>query len=156
VRELRIIEARSEQEIAAAQELFLEYAEALGVDLCFQDFERELAELPGGYAPPQGRLLLALVGDEPVACVAVHELAPGVCEMKRLYVRPSQRGGGLGRRLAEAVIEAARAIGYERMRLDTLPQMAEAQRLYESLGFREIEPYYANPIVGARYLELTL
>src|SRR5947208_1869003 len=144
--ELRIFQAQAEEQIKAARELFLEYAAGVGVDLCFQDFDRELAELPGDYAPPGGRILLA-IGDEgrAVACVALHELTAGVCEMKRLYVRPSHRGSGIGRRLVREVIDAARELDYERMVLDTLPVMGEAQRLYESLGFREIEPYYENP-----------
>jgi ribosomal protein S18 acetylase RimI-like enzyme len=155
--ELRIVEAHGEEGIAAARGLFLEYAERLGIDLCFQGFDRELAELPGDYAPPGGRLLLAIADERhTVACVALRELEQSVCEMKRLYVRPSHRGAGLGRRLAEAVIAEARSIGYERMRLDTLLVMHEAQRLYESLGFREIEPYYPNPIPGARFMELEL
>ncbi len=154
--ELRIVEAQGEQEIASARGLFLEYAERLGIDLCFQGFDREVAELPGDYTPPAGRLLLGLVGEEVAGCVAFRRLDGGACEMKRLYVRPAFRGTGVGRRLAEAIVEAARDLGYECMRLDTLPVMGEAQRLYESLGFREIEPYYDNPVPGARFLELDL
>jgi putative acetyltransferase len=156
VAELQIVEAQGEEGIAAARELFLEYADALGVDLCFQGFDRELGELPGDYAPPGGRLLLGLVGEEVAGCVGLRSLDDGACEMKRLYVRPPFRGSGLGRRLADAVIEAARGLGYGRMRLDTLPVMAEAQRLYETLGFRDIAPYYENPVPGARFLELAL
>lgn len=149
--------AESADDVDAVRELFRDYQETLGVDLGFQGFDRELAELPGSYAPPRGLLLLARRDDgEPVGCVALQELAPDVCEMKRLYVRPSHRGDGLGRELVDAVIDAAREHGYRSMRLDTLPSMVEAAPLYASFGFSEIEPYYDNPVAGARFLELEL
>jgi putative acetyltransferase len=153
---IKIERAASVDEVAQVRELFVEYGASLGFDLCFQDFDRELAALPGDYAPPTGALLLAREGEEAVACVALRALEPGICEMKRLYVRPTYRGRGLGRRLAEAVIAEARRVGYERMRLDTIPFMEEANALYDDLGFREIAPYRHNPIAGARYMELVL
>lgn len=148
--------AETAEDIGRVRELFQEYAGALGFDLCFQDFEHELAALPGDYAPNGGRLLLAYDGEEPVGCAAMRRLEPGVCEMKRLYVRPGHRGKGIGRLLAERVVREAREAGYEAMRLDTVPWMKEAIRLYESLGFHDIAPYRENPIPGARYLELGL
>jgi ribosomal protein S18 acetylase RimI-like enzyme len=151
-----IAPAASAADIATARELFREYADRLGVDLCFQDFEAELAALPGRYAPPSGRLLLAWQDHVAAGCVALRGLEPGVCEMKRLYVRPSARGSGLGRSLTERVIAKGRAAGYVTMRLDTLPAMREAQRLYAALGFREIVAYTRNPVPGARFLELRL
>ena len=153
---MTILPADSAADVETARELFREYEQAIGVDLCFQGFAEELAGLPGAYAPPGGRLLLAIEGGEAAGCIALRRLGDSACEMKRLYVRPGFRGSGLGRRLAETVIEAARELGYERMRLDTLPSMVEAKVLYESLGFREIEPYYENPTPGVRYLELHL
>jgi ribosomal protein S18 acetylase RimI-like enzyme len=152
---MRILQAR-DQDIDVARELFREYATALGVDLEFQGFSEELATLPGRYAPPRGRLLLAWEGAEAAGCVALRPLEPGICEMKRLYVRPACRGAGLGRRLAERILQEARDAGYGRMQLDTLPAMTGALALYQALGFRPIPPYRANPIDGAVFLELTL
>jgi GNAT superfamily N-acetyltransferase len=143
-------------EVGLVAELFCEYAELLGIDLSFQGFEDELAGLPGAYATPGGRLLLALDGAVAAGCVGLRPLEFGICEMKRLYVRPPHRGTGLGRTLALAVIGEARAIGYERMRLDTLPSMGAAHDLYRSLGFAEIEPYAVNPVPGTAFLELNL
>ena len=153
---LEIRPAVSADEIETARWLFREYADGLDVDLSFQNFDEELATLPGGYAPPDGRLLLAWDGAESAGCVALRRFAEGVGEMKRLYVRPVWRGTGLGRALAKAVIAEARAAGYMTLRLDTLPAMTTAQRLYRALGFREIAAYRDNPVHGANYLELSL
>jgi putative acetyltransferase len=151
-----IVRATSTEQIATVRMLFKEYEASLGIELTFQGFAREVAELPGAYAPPAGRLFLATDGTEPAGCVALRPLGDGVCEMKRLYVRPTARGARLGRRLTETVIREARAIGYTRMRLDTLPSMKEAFALYQTLGFREIPPYCENPIVGTHFMELSL
>ena len=152
-----LAEARGPDDVAAARRLFRAYADWLAVDLRFQDFEHELATLPGAYAPPQGRLLLARVAGEAAGCVAMRPLEPRICEMKRLWVEPGFAGAGLGRELAEAIIEAGRAAGHSRMRLDTFPErMPAAQHLYRSLGFVEIEPYYDNPFDGVAMLELEL
>jgi putative acetyltransferase len=163
---LYIVQADTPETIAQAAFLFREYASSLSVDLAFQNFERELAELPGEYAPPEGRLLLAFLSDsekmssstqpDAAGCVALRKMDAASCEMKRLYLRPEFRGHGLGRALAEAVIAAAREIGYQRMLLDTLPEMSRAQILYESLGFKEIPPYRFNPVPGTRFLEIAL
>ena len=153
---MEVIDAHSQQYVRDVRAIFEEYANWLGFDLCFQNFDRELAELPGDYAPPSGRLLLAIEGDKIAGCVALRKWGTDACEMKRLYVRDAFRGRGLGRTLATAVIDEARKIGYKRMRLDTLPSMIGANRLYESLGFVEIEPYRHNPIEGARFMELVL
>jgi len=153
---LRIVDGHGREHLPTVRALFDEYAGALGVDLAFQDFERELAELPGDYVPPEGRLLLALDGREAAGCVALRPFEPGICEMKRLYVRPAHRGTGLGRSLAGAIVAAGRDAGYERMRLDTLPTMTAARDLYRSLGFVEIEAYRPNPVHGTTYFELAL
>ena len=152
----RVDPANSPDDLSQVRALFRDYAEGLGIDLSFQGFDHELASLPGDYAPPAGRLLLARVEGEVAGCVALRALEPGVCEMKRLYARPAYRGQGVGRALARAVIDAAREAGYERMRLDTLPAMAEAIALYRALGFRPVAPYRFNPVPGAMFLELDL
>jgi ribosomal protein S18 acetylase RimI-like enzyme len=151
-----IVQAISPAELEAARALFREYRRAIGVDLCFQGFERELLDLPGAYAPPQGRLLVALEGSAPAGCGALRPIAPGIAELKRMWVSPAFRGRGLGRAIAEALLAAARAQGYRAARLDTLDTMREARALYAALGFREIPAYYPNPLPGALYMELPL
>jgi putative acetyltransferase len=148
--------ARVPEDLMVARSLFEEYAASLGFDLSFQDFKRELAGLPGEYASPGGAILLACEGDLVQGCVALRPMGQGICEMKRLYVRPGFRGRALGRGLGEAVIAEAIALGYRKMRLDTVPAMTEAIALYRSLGFRSIEPYRANPIPGAMFFEKDL
>lgn len=143
-------------DVATARALFEEYQASLGISLCFQNFDGELASLPGAYAPPEGRLLLAIADGEPAGCIALRKIEADVCEMKRLWVRPAFRGTGLGRRLAETLMGEARAIGYRRVRLDTLPSMRAAQALYEALGFRDIPPYNDHPIEGTRFMEAAL
>ncbi|MBK1615448.1 GNAT family N-acetyltransferase [Rubrivivax gelatinosus] len=146
--------------LQAAREILREYAAALGIDLCFQGFEAELAALPGDYAAPGGALLLALVDGQVAGCGAYRALADvdyaNACEMKRLYVRRAFRSFGIGRRLAQALLERALQAGYSNMLLDTLDDMEAARGLYESLGFEEIPPYYFNPIPGAHYLRADL
>lgn len=151
-----IVLVDGEELIAEVSRMFLEYASSLDFDLCFQNFDQELRELPGEYARPSGRLILALYDGMPVGCVALRRLEEGICEMKRLYVKPPYRGKGIGRELAEKIISEAKSIGYRKMRLDTISTMIEATTLYKSLGFREIGPYRPNPIEGARYFELIL
>ena len=157
MKDLSFAQAESASQIARARELFLEYARSLGFSLCFQDFDKELADLPGDYAPPAGRLLLAEYGGQLAGCVALHQLEDRICEMKRLYLRPQFRGKGLGRALADRIIAEAREIGYQRMRLDTVePVMKDAVAMYHRIGFREIAPYCNNPIAGALSMELRL
>jgi len=155
---LSFVQAESAVQFEQVRELWREYAAWVQADLCFQNFEQELSDLPGRYAPPRGRLLLAVTQDEELAgCIALRQIGEGVCEMKRLYVRPGFRGQRVGRQLTTLLIEEARRIGYERMRLDTLPaQMSEAVSLYRAAGFKEIEPYYPSPIAGTLYMELKL
>ena len=147
--------ASTDADFAQARGLFEEYAAGLGIDLCFQGFSQELETLSGMYGAPRGVLLLAELEGLPAGCAAVRPLDYGACEFKRVYVRPDFRGSGMGRRLTESALQAARKLGYDRIRLDTLPQMA-AQRLYESLGFRDIPAYYGEPMAGQRFMEAAL
>jgi putative acetyltransferase len=166
-----IRQARSPREVERARALFVEYAQWLKVDLCFQGFDRELASLPGAYAPPCGRLLLAGDPDTAFGCIALRPLDPGsgcgcdvaaakpevvAAEVKRLYVQPARRGEGWGERLARAIVAQALAIGYRELKLDTLEWMTAARALYAGLGFRECAPYYENPLAGVVYMSLTL
>jgi ribosomal protein S18 acetylase RimI-like enzyme len=153
---LKVIEAHAPEDLDRIRELFREYSKGLGIDLCFQNFEEELSTLPGKYTPPHGRLFLALDGNDAIGCVALRPLEGNVCEMKRLYVRPSARRGGLGRLLANKAILTAREIGYEQMRLDTLASMNEAIGLYRSLGFVDTGPYSHNPSPCAIFMQLHL
>jgi ribosomal protein S18 acetylase RimI-like enzyme len=152
-----LAQAASPEQVEQARQLFLEYAESLGFSLCFQGFDEEVKNLPGAYASPGGRLLLGYCEGKTAGCIALRDLGDGICEMKRLYVRPDFRGSGVGRMLVDGVIAEARGIGYERMRLDTIASsMKDAIALYRRRGFREIAPYRTNPIEGALYLELVL
>jgi ribosomal protein S18 acetylase RimI-like enzyme len=154
---LRLTQATTPAEIQQARELFQEYEAALGISLCFQNFEQELAGLPGDYAPPNGRLLLAREYDQVMGCIALRQLGPTTCEMKRLFVRPEYRDRGLGRVMVEAIIEEARKIGYTHVRLDTIAdRMDRAVSLYKSIGFVEIPPYRNNPVDTATFMELDL
>ena len=154
---MKLIQAKSDEEVHQARLLFEEYAAWLGFSLCFQNFDKELTELPGDYSPPNGRLLLAVENDQVAGCVALRKIGEGTGEMKRLYVRRKFRGKGLGRSLTETIITVARDLGYERLRLDTLPgRMDQAIAMYRTLGFKAIEPYYDNPYADAAYMELTL
>ena len=154
--DLFCVPALAPDDVEEARVLFREYEASLEVDLCFQNFEAELANLPGAYAPPSGALLLARCEGRTAGCVALRRLEDGVCEMKRLYLRSQFRGRGNGRALAEAIIAEARRIGYGRMRLDTLPSMSRAIPLYRSLGFCDIPAYEVNPVEGALFLEKEL
>jgi ribosomal protein S18 acetylase RimI-like enzyme len=153
---MQIQQAATPDEIAIARTLFQEYANTLGVDLCFQGFADELAQLPGSYAPPRGRLLVALAHSVAAGCVALRPLSMSVCEMKRLYVRPAFRGQGLAKQMAEMIIAEAAQLGYSTMRLDTLPHMVAATRLYESLGFVPCAPYYNTPLQDTIFMERAL
>jgi ribosomal protein S18 acetylase RimI-like enzyme len=151
---VQIFQASGPEHLAAVRSLFQEYAASIGIDLCFQGFADELANLPGSYAPQRGRLMVAWVDDAAAGCVGLRPLDDGVCELKRMYVRPAFRGQGLGKRLAETIIAEARQIGYRCMRLDTLPSMTAATRLYGSLGFVRRNAYYDTPLPDTIFMEL--
>jgi putative acetyltransferase len=153
---VEIVRAIDAESVDLARTLFREYADSLEFPLDFQGFDAELRRLPGDYAPPRGALLLARIGGRTAGCVGLRPIDLETCEMKRLYVRPAFRGEGVGRALAQAVVDEGRSLGYRRMRLDTVPAMDAAQRLYRSMGFRVIPPYRFNPVAGAVYLELDL
>ena len=153
---IEIVQATTPSHIQSIGALFREYEAFLQVDLCFQRFEEELASLPGKYAPPQGALLLALADGQTAGCVAMRPLNGSMCEMKRLFVQPAYLGRGIGKKLALAVMEHARAAGYARMRLDTLEKLGPALSLYAALGFQPCPPYYDNPLPGVVYLERVL
>ena len=154
---ITLVEAHGPEQVAVIRDLFQEYGASLGFSLCFQSFDEELARLPGEYAPPSGRLLLASVDGAPAGCAALHRLDDRIAEMKRLYVRPAYRGQKLGLALTQRILQEARAIGYTHVRLDTVAGvMDDAIRVYRRLGFREIAPYRENPIAGALYMELEL
>ncbi len=160
IHHIQLITPETTDELAATSGIFREYAISLGFDLCFQDFEGEIANLPGDYAAPRGALLLAKVNGEVSGCCALRPLDSSdyvnAAEMKRLYVRPGFRGLGLGRQLAEAILDEARMGGYDSVLLDTLDDMEIARAMYEELGFKEIPPYYHNPLAGAHYLKVDL
>jgi putative acetyltransferase len=154
---VELIQVESQPAIEQIRELFLEYARSLDFSLCFQGFDRELRELPGPYAAPDGRLILCQYDGAPAGCIALKKLEPGICEMKRLYVRPEFRGHQLGLKLTNHLINEGRRAGYTRMRLDTIREtMKKAIELYQSVGFKEILPYYDNPLPQALYMELDL
>ena len=154
---IHITRAEAPKDIEAVKALFIEYAESLDFELCFQDFDHEMATFPAKYTPPEGGLLLARdEAGEAVGAVGLWRLGDGICEMKRLYARPASRGKSVGRKLAQAIVGMARDLGYRRMRLDTLPSMVAARKLYETVGFRETRAYTVNPIAGALFMELEL
>lgn len=154
--DIQVVDGTHPDRIPTVRSLFEEYAQSLGFDLDFQDFRTELDNLPGEYVPPHGCIILALVDNAVAGCIALRNIDDTTCEMKRLYVRSSYRGLGLGKKLARELIEQARNAGYRRMLLDTVPWMVEAIGLYTSLGFTEIPPYRINPIPGAKYMALEL
>lgn len=153
---IEYVHVESKEHLDHIRELFSEYVHSLNFKLSFQDYENELAELPGEYAPPDGRLVLAIVDGDAVGCIGLRKINDTICELKRMYVRPDFRGKGIGRSLAEIVIEEARKIGYKAMRFDTIDTMKEAISLYRSFGFKEIDPYRHNPMEGAMFMELKL
>jgi len=154
---LTIAQAASDSEIELARTLFKEYEQSIGVSLCFQNFDHELANLPGDYAPPSGRLLVIRVGDQVAGCIALRKIDDNTCEMKRLYLRPGFRGRGLGEPIVATIIQEAKTIGYSKMRLDTIPgRMDQAINLYRSIGFKEIPAYYDSPFSDTLYMELDL
>lgn len=153
---MKIKPVQTEREVEEVRDLFHEYEAFLNIDLCFQSFEEELASLPGEYSHPNGELIIALDGKRIVGCVAIRKLDSSICEMKRLFVKQEFRKAGLGRQLTEKIIKVAQELGYSLMRLDTLDRLTEAMCLYETLGFRKIEPYYENPLPGVVYWELEL
>jgi len=153
---ITVTSACSTADMVHVRALFIEYQEWLDVDLCFQGFDEELLSLPGAYAPPRGRLLLARIDETVAGTVGMWPLGADVCEMKRLYVRPSYLGRGLGRRLAGAIVDEAKAAGYARMRLDSLERLVAARTLYESMGFARIPAYYDNPLDGVLFMQLDL
>jgi len=153
---VKIIQVANKNQIETAKELFLEYARSLDFELCFQDFNKELADLPGDYAPPHGRLFLAEFNNKTAGCIALRKFKDGICEMKRLYVKPQFRGHNIGKMLVELLIKEALTIGYKKMVLDTVPAMQTAQKLYKIFGFKEIKPYRINPVEGAVFMELVL
>ncbi|NPV91699.1 MAG: GNAT family N-acetyltransferase [Firmicutes bacterium] len=153
---MKVIRVQSEEQVSSVRELIREYTFSLGVDLHFQGLAQELAGLPGEYSEPDGGLLAVDMNGRLIGCVALRKLEPRICEMKRMYVKPEFRGRGIGRMLAEAVVQNAREIGYEKMRLDTLSRLEDAISLYTSMGFQEIEPYIYNPLPGVRFLELNI
>ena len=156
-KDVTISQVESEDQINTVRQLFEEYAAGIGISLCFQNFDQELTTLPGKYAPPTGRLKLAYVEDELAGCIALRAVDDDRCEMKRLFLRPAFRGSGLGRYLVETIIAEARSIGYKSMLLDTLPgRMDSAIALYKKMGFKEIAPYYENPVEDAKFMELIL
>jgi ribosomal protein S18 acetylase RimI-like enzyme len=155
-REVKFVEVEGGENLDVVRQLFREYAESLEIDLCFQNFEEELAALPGKYAAPEGTMVLALVEGEPAGCIALRKSSEGIAEMKRLFVREDYRGLHIGKRLVQLILDEAVRMGYAYIRLDTLSTMKEAVRLYQSFGFYEIGSYIYNPIEDAKYMELKL